>query len=341
MAGLPTRQCITDNTLRAMDPGPTLLARLEAIVGASRLHHRTLERGLFAKDAGMLRGNAPDAVVFPESLGEVVSVLGLVRQAGTTLTTRGTGTGLVGGAVPDGGVVLVTTRLNRILEVDPEARTAWVEPGVLTLDLTRHTARWGLHFAPNPSSQAACTIGGNVATNAGGSHALAEGATADHVLAVEIVTASGEVLQLGGSAPDPSGLDLRAVAVGSEGTLGVVTRVLVRLTPDPPAVRTLLMSFPTIGQAAQAVSQIIARGVVPAALELMDRPLVQAVERFCSAGYPAEADVLLAELTGHPEAIELQGAVVAEVADPAGPARSGSRGTRRSGNCSGRAAAPR
>ena len=301
-----------------MDPASTLIARLEAIVGASRLHRHPLERSLFAKDAGMLRGRPPDAVVFPQSLAEVVSVVEVVRQVGTTLTVRGTGTGLVGGAVPDGGVMVVTTHLERILEVDPDARTAWVEPGVLTLDLTRHTARWGLRFAPDPSSQAACTIGGNVATNAGGSHALAEGATADHVLAVEIVTASGEVLELGGSAPDPSGLDLRAVVVGSEGTLGIVTRVLVRLTPDPPAVRTLLMSFPTIEQAAEAVSQIIARGVVPAALELMDWPLVQAVERFCAAGYPVEAAVLLAELTGHSEAIELQGFLIAEVARSCG-----------------------
>jgi glycolate oxidase len=177
----------------------------------------------------------------------------------------------------------------------------------------------GLHYAPDPSSQSVCTIGGNVGTNAGGPHCLSEGTTVAHVLAVEMVTVDGDVLHLGGAAPDPIGLDLRAVVVGSEGTLGIVTRVMVKLTQNAPDVRTLLLAFPTIEAAAATVSGTIAAGVVPAALEIMDRPMVQAVENFVHAGYPTDAAaVLLAEVTGHAAAVAAEGDLIEQVARGAG-----------------------
>jgi glycolate oxidase len=213
---------------------------------------------------------------------------------------RGSGTGLAGGATPVGRpVVLVTTHLNRILDLDLAARIAWVEPGVLNLDLTREVAPLGLHYAPDPSSQAACTIGGNVATNAGGPHCLAYGVTAAHVVAVDVVLADGSLARLGGVEPDQPGYDLRGCFVGSEGTMGIATRIAVRLTPNPPTVRTLLLDFVTVEDAAATVSGIIAAGIVPAALEMMDAEITRAVEDFVGAGYPRDAGaVLLVELDG-------------------------------------------
>ena len=212
--------------------------------------------------------------------------------------------------------MLVTTRMNRIEEVDRENRTAWVQPGVINLDLSMHTAPYGLYFAPDPSSQSACSIGGNVANNSGGLHCLAEGTTVNHVLAVEVVTAEGEVMVMGGAAPDPIGLDLRGVMVGSEGTLGVVTKVLVKLTPSPPAVRTLLMAFDDLEHAAATVSGIIANGLVPGALEMMNQSMTRAVERFARAGFPTEAGaVLIAEVTGHRSAVDAEAAVVRRIAE--------------------------
>jgi glycolate oxidase len=195
--------------------------------------------------------------------------------------------------------VIVTTHLNRVLDVDPVQRTAWVEPGVLNLDLSRAVRHLGLHYAPDPSSQAACTIGGNVATNAGGPHCLAAGVTAAHVVAVDAVLADGQTARLGGLAPDHPGYDLRGCFVGSEGTMGLATRIGVRLTANPPSVRTLLLDFASIDEAAATVSGIIAAGVIPAALEMMDAQITRAVEAFVGAGYPRDAAaVLLVEVDG-------------------------------------------
>jgi glycolate oxidase len=195
--------------------------------------------------------------------------------------------------------VIVTTHLNRVLDVDPVQRTAWVEPGVLNLDLSRAVRHLGLHYAPDPSSQAACTIGGNVATNAGGPHCLAAGVTAAHVVAVDAVLADGQTARLGGLAPDHPGYDLRGCFVGSEGTMGLATRIGVRLTGNPPSVRTLLLDFASIDEAAATVSGIIAAGVIPAALEMMDAQITRAVEAFVGAGYPRDAAaVLLVEVDG-------------------------------------------
>jgi glycolate oxidase len=204
--------------------------------------------------------------------------------------------------------VIVTTHLNRILDVDAASRVAWVEPGVLNLDLSRAVASLGVHYAPDPSSQAACTIGGNLATNAGGPHCLAYGVTAAHIVAVDVVLADGSVARLGGVEPDQPGYDLRGCFVGSEGTMGIATRIAVRLTPNPPTVRTLLLDFVTVEDAAATVSGIIAAGIVPAALEMMDAEITRAVEDFVGAGYPRDAAaVLLVELDG------LEGGVAAQV----------------------------
>jgi glycolate oxidase len=292
----------------------TLTAELRDILGHDRVLSEPLERWVFGIDSGVVRGDA-ELVAFPETTAEVAQIVRIARHYRTPIVARGAGTGLAGGAIPiKSGLVVVLTRMNSV-EIDEENATAWVGPGVINLDLSKQTEPLGFHFAPDPSSQSACTIGGNVANNSGGPHCLAEGSTVGHVLALEMVTADGEVVVLGGPAPDPVGLDLRGVVVGSEGTLGIITRVLVRLTPNPPDVRTLLTAFSSVAEAAATVSGIIARGVVPAALEMMDQRMTEAVERFVSAGFPTEAAaVLLAEVTGLSAAVDAEAALIEEVA---------------------------
>ncbi len=274
---------------------------LTALLGDDRVRDHPLDQHLFAKDAGLRRGGAP-IVVFPESSDEVAAVVKIARAHRMPIVARGAGTGLAGGAVPQqGSLLVVLTRMNRIFEIDEVGRTAWVGPGVVNLDLSEAIADRGLHFAPDPSSQSACTIGGNVATNAGGPHCLAEGSTVAHILGVELVTADGSTVVLGGAAPDTPGYDLRGVIVGSEGTLGIVTKVLVRLTENHLDAATLLMAFDAIEDAARTVSDVIGAGLVPAALEMMDNPMCVAVENFVHAGYPTDAAaVLLADVLGHP-----------------------------------------
>ena len=202
-------------------------------------------------------------------------------------------------------VVIATTKMNRVISVDDVNRFAWVEPGVLNLDLTRQMSQKGLHFAPDPSSQQSCSIGGNVANNSGGPHCLADGVTASHVLALEVVLSDGSVVTLGGEEPEPDGLDLRGAFVGSEGMFGIATKVCVRLTQNPPAVRTMLMDFATVEAGAHTVSAIIAAGMVPAALEMMDQLCVQAVEAYIHAGLPLDAAaVLLVEVAGLPHGLQ-------------------------------------
>ena len=244
-------------------------------------------------------------VCFPETTEEVSAAVVAALDHGRDFVARGAGTGLAGGAVPcDEPVMVVLTRMDRILEVDVARRLAWVEPGVVNLDLSRHLAGTGLHFAPDPSSQQSCTIGGNVANNSGGPHCLLYGVTSAHVLAVEVVLPDGEVLVLGDEDGDSVGYDLRGAFVGGEGTLGIATRICVRLTEDPPEVATLLLDFMSVGAAAETVSAIIAAGMVPAALEMMDQRVVQAVEPFVNAGYPTDAAaVLIVELDGQPAGV--------------------------------------
>jgi glycolate oxidase len=294
----------------------SLVGELEALLGSHRVLDQPLQRHVYARDAGLTHGEG-SVVVFPETTAEVAACVRLARLNDIPVVPRGAGTGLAGGAVPlQESLVVSLTRMDEIDEVDEVGMTAWVGPGVVNLDLSRYTEPLGLHFAPDPSSQAACTIGGNVANNSGGPHCLADGTTVNHVLALEVVTADGDIVLVGGEAPDPSGLDLRGVVVGSEGTLGIVTRVLVKLTPNPPAVRTLLAAFDRIEDAAATVSGVIAAGIVPAALEMMDRLMTEAVERFVHAGFPSNAAaVLIAEVTGSPAGVEAEAAVVRSVAD--------------------------
>jgi glycolate oxidase len=292
------------------------VAALEALLGAERVLSHPLDRRLFAKDAGVTAGPVV-AIAFPENAEEAAACMRIAREAGMPVVARGAGTGLAGGAVPtEPALLLVMTRMNQISHVDAEGRMAWVGPGVINLDLSVALADQGLHFAPDPSSQQACTIGGNVATNAGGPHCLADGTTVAHILAVEMVTADGEVIIVGGESPDPIGLDLRSIVVGSEGTLGIVTAVLVKLTETAPDVRTILVGFDRIEDASGTVSDIIAAGLVPAALEMMDQAMVEAVENFAHAGYPTDAAaVLLAEVAGHPVGAEAEAELIRQIAE--------------------------
>jgi len=259
---------------------------------------------VYRRDAGTAAG-AAGAVCFPESTAEVATIVRTVAAHGVPFVARGSGTGLAGGATPlDDAVLIVLTRMNRILEVDADGGFAWVQPGVLNLDLTHAVSHLGVHYAPDPSSQQACSIGGNVGTNAGGPHCLAAGVTSAHVLAVEVVLPDGRVEVLGDLAPDTPGLDLRGAFVGSEGTMGIATRIAVRLSPDPADVRTLLADFTAIDAAAAAVSAVIAAGIVPAAMEMMDARATRAVEDFVGAGLPRDADaVLLVEVSGQPAGV--------------------------------------
>jgi glycolate oxidase len=246
--------------------------------------------------------------VLPESTDEVVAVVRIAARHDIPVIPRGAGTGLASGIIPIGpAVMVVLTKMNHIIEIDAESATAWVEPGVVNVDLSTTTASFGLLFAPDPSSQTVSTIGGNVATGAGGPHCLAEGTTVGHVLAVELVTGDGDVVVMGSEAPDPIGLDLRAVVVGSEGTLGIVTKVLVKLTPNPQAIRTALAAFERIDDAAAAVSEIIAHGIVPAALEMIDHEMAVAIENFLHAGLPTQAGgLLLTDVSGHAASVDAE-----------------------------------
>ena len=212
-------------------------------------------------------------------------------------------------------MVIATTRMDTIHEVDLASGVAWVGPGVLNLDVTRHLAPYGVHFAPDPSSQQSCSIGGNVANNSGGPHCLAYGVTSAHVVALEVVLPDGELAVLGGLDPEPAGLDLRGAFVGSEGTMGIATKIAVRLTPNPPTIRTMLIDFESVADAGATVSGIIAAGVVPAAIEMMDALTTRAVEDFVHAGYPTDAAaILLVEVDGLPGGVEHDTETVTSVA---------------------------
>lgn len=296
-------------------PAAAAAEQFRAIVGADQVLDHPLERGLYARDGSIQYGDC-GLVVLPETTDEVAACMRLANALELTVVPRGSGTGLAGAAVPlEGAVVISLARMRRILEVDEETPCAWVEPGVLNLDLTNHVRHLGLHYAPDPSSQQACSIGGNVGTNAGGPHCLSYGVTAQHVLAVEVVLADGEVVVLGGLAPDAPGYDLRGLFVGSEGTMGITTRICVRLTRNPPAVRTMLLDFATVRDGGETVSAIIAAGVVPAAIEMMDNGMIRAAEAFTGAGMPIDAAaVVLVEVDGSPAQIADEAALVERVA---------------------------
>lgn len=294
--------------------------RLGEIVGPARVIVRESE--LLAYSADGLPGytKVPGIAVFPGTRDEVVATVRELARRGVPFVPRGAGTGLSGGALADGVVLLGLNRLRRIISVDAENRLAVVEPGVVNAVLTRAVAPHRLHYAPDPSSQAACTIGGNVAENAGGPHCLKYGVTLNHVVAVTACLPDGEVVTLGNADGEGEGYDLLGAFVGSEGCFGVALDVTVRLQPDPEAVRTMLADFLTLDAAARAVSSIIARGIVPAALEMMDAATIAAVEAsIYAAGYPTDAAaVLLIELDGFAAGIDEDVKVVVDLCVAAG-----------------------
>ena len=291
----------------------SLVDALERLVGARWVRHRRAELATYAMDGLPTRESYPRIVVIPSSAAEVRDVLRLLHLAGVPFVARGAGTGLSGGAVADHDAVLIAlTRMNRILRIDAGQRRAVVQPGVVNARLSEAAAPLGLHYVPDPSSQAACTVGGNVAENAGGPHCLKYGVTTNHIVELEVILPDASVVRLGSPQGEPWGPDLVGLFVGSEGTFGIVTEITVRLEPIPPGVRTMLADFPTVRGASEAVSTIIAAGIVPAALEMMDRACVAAVEAsIYAAGYPTDAAaVLLVELDGQTDAVEAEAATV-------------------------------
>src|SRR5216684_1582797 len=289
----------------------SVIEELRRAVGRDQVIASSNDLRIFERDAS-IEGNAPDAVVLPATTQEVSAVIKIASKHRIPLVPRGAGTGLSGGAVTiRGGIALQVTRMRRILEIDPIAQTALVEPGVVNQELSLVAASHRLFYAPDPSSQKACTIGGNAAENSGGPHCLYYGVTTNHVLGMEVVLADGSVQWVSGDAPDRIGLDLCGVLVGSEGTLCAITKIKVRLLRTPPSIATLLAAFPTIETASQAVSGVIGAGIVPAAMEMMDQVTVGAVEAHYHAGYPTDAGaVLLVEVDGIPESTsELMAAI--------------------------------
>ncbi len=286
-----------------------LIQACKTIVGSQGVITAPDELRVYECDALMFSHRSmPDLVVLPTSTPQVASLVRLCHEAGVPVVPRGAGTGLSGGATPmAGGVMIVLTRMTRILDVDPVNRMATVEAGCVNLWLTKAVERYGLFYAPDPASQTSCTIGGNVAENAGGPHCLKYGVTTNHVLEATVVLPDGEVVRLGGRVSDAPGYDLLGVFVGAEGTLGICTEVTVRLLPQPEAVKTILAVFPSVEGASNAVSGIIGRGIIPVAMELMDRETVKAIEANIKAGYPLDAGaVLLIELDGLRAEIEAE-----------------------------------
>jgi glycolate oxidase len=288
--------------------------KLRKICGSDAVLHEKEDLLLYEYDAGLAKAR-PDFVVFPTTTEQVSAIVALAGEAGLPIVPRGAGTGLSGGAIPRaGGLVLAFARMNRVLEVDTANQRAVVQPGVVNLELSEHVRPLGFYFAPDPSSQKACTIGGNVAENSGGPHTLASGVTVNHVTGLEVVLADGRVVELGDRSSDPAGYDLAGFFVGSEGTLGITTKITVKLTRLPERVSTLLAIYNEISDAANTVVDITAEGITPAALEMMDGWTLRAVEAAAHAGYPQDAAaVLLIELEGMRETVEEQAMAVQAV----------------------------
>lgn len=273
--------------------GP-LLADLTAIVGAENLLHQRDELVVYECDGYVIEKNVPDVVVFPTCTEHVVEVIRLCNRYEVPFVPRGAGTSLAGGTLAvGGGVMICLTRMKRIVEINLRDRYAVVEPGVVNVWLTRALAGTGFHYAPDPSSQTACTIGGNVATNSGGPHTLKYGVTVNHVLGCELVLPDGTVVNVGGVAEDQPGFDLTGLVVGHEGTFGIVTKAIVRLTRDPEAGRTFLGVFDSVDAATATVSGIIGAGIVPAALEMIDNLMIRAIEAAFGFGFPTDAGAVL------------------------------------------------
>ncbi len=295
---------------------PSLAEALSRIVGARWVRYRPAELATYRADGLPTHESTPGLVVLPGNREEVAAVLRLLHLLQVPFVARGAGTGLSGGALAGADAVLVAvTRMARILAIHPERRRAVVEPGVVNARLSEATLPFGLHYLPDPSSQSACTIGGNVAENAGGPHCLKYGVTTNHVVALEVVLADGSMLQLGSPQGEAWGPDLVGLFVGSEGMFGIATEITVRLEPLPQAIRTIYADFMSLRSASEAVSAIIASGVVPAALEMMDQSCLKAVEAsiFATGGPTDAAAVLLVELDGPPDVVPAESCLVETV----------------------------
>jgi glycolate oxidase len=291
-----------------------IIRGLEGILGAGTVLHRSEDLLLYEYDGSVEKGR-PGAVVFPSTTEEVSRAVKLAAQHDVPVVGRGAGTGLSGGALArTGGIMIAFTRMNRILELDLDNQRAAVQPGLVNYELTRAVEHAGLYFAPDPSSQKSCTIGGNVSENAGGPHTLAYGVTSNHVTALEIVFPDGEICRVGTRHGDSLGYDLTGLLVGSEGTLALVTEITVKLLRKPESVKTLLAIFETVDDASETVAHITARAITPAACEMLDGWTLRAVEDFIHAGFPRDSGaVLLIELEGLAEVVASQAAAVEEV----------------------------
>ncbi|WP_150116920.1 FAD-binding protein, partial [Pseudomonas syringae group genomosp. 3] len=288
-----------DGVLPAVDKHQ-LLHDLQRLLPDLDILYRPEELRPYECDGLSAYRSTPMLVVLPRHVEEVQTLLKLCHQRGVPVVARGAGTGLSGGALPlEKGVLLVMARFNQILDINPAARLARVQPGVRNLAISQTAAPHGLYYAPDPSSQIACSIGGNVAENAGGVHCLKYGLTVHNLLKVEILTIEGEPMTLGGDTLDSPGFDLLALFTGSEGMLGIITEVTVKLLPRPQVAKVLLAAFDSVEKAGRAVADIIAAGIIPGGLEMMDNLSIRAAEDFIHAGYPVDAEaILLCELDG-------------------------------------------
>jgi glycolate oxidase len=293
---------------------PRFLDTLAAALPPDLIVRDPSELLIYESDALVHLRSTPGAVVLPASAADVQTVVRLCHDHGVPFVARGHGTGLSGGALPHrDGVLIVLSRLNRVLDIDVPNQRVVVEPGVTNLEITRRVAPFGLYYAPDPSSQSVCSIGGNIAENSGGAHCLKYGFTVHHVLGVDVVLPDGELVTLGGPTLDAPGLDLLGVLIGSEGTLGVVTSATLRLLRKPEAVLTLLAAFDSIDEAGAAVSSIISHGIVPAAVEMMDRLTIRAAEAAVHPNFPDREAVLIVELDGPQIEVDELFAVVEQV----------------------------
>jgi glycolate oxidase len=309
----------SENIGMGVDPA-ILEARLRRLLPAHCLLFGEEDLRPYECDGLTAYRELPLAVCLPETEAQVIDVLRTCHLLGVPVVARGAGTGLSGGAMPHAqGVVLSLARFNKILRVDRAARIAVVQPGVRNLAVSEAAAPFGLYYAPDPSSQIACTLGGNVAENSGGVHCLKYGLTVHNVLRIRVVSIEGEVFEIGSEAPDAAGYDLLALMIGSEGMLGVVTEVTVKLVPKPELAQVVMASFADVAKAGDAVAAIIAAGIIPAGLEMMDKAATAAVEPFVKAGYDMDAEaILLCESDGTPEEVAEEIARVTEVLKTAG-----------------------
>ena len=302
-------------------PKTALLDSLAAFFPAHRLLRQPAELAPYESDALTAFRSRPAAVVLAETQDEVVRAVQLCHQHAAPFVARGSGTSLSGGSLPvAGGVVIALNRLNRIVQLDPARRLAVVEPGVINLDVSKAAAPYGLYYAPDPSSQLICTIGGNVAFNSGGAHCLKYGMTANHVLGIKAVLPDGAVVQLGGESLENVGPDLAGFFVGSEGLFGIALEITVRLLPRPELYRTVLAAYTSLAAAGDAVAQVVASGLLPGAMEIMDNLAIQAAEAAVHAGYPRDAAALLiVELEGERVQVEAEFAHLLQVIEASGP----------------------